>query len=198
MTPALARIKRGVRAAIAACGGVDGAGATAGRCRSVAGDWGNLAHQAFPPIDCALALDEVAIAQGKVPPIVTALAAELGGLFVCRPEGGAPIRQAQGDRALPGQVMLLAKEFGDLSGAVSTGLADGTFTPGDAELALEQLSDVERVSAALRLALEALRLAPEALRAGIPSRRAEERGGADRTNVRPLASMPPVGHAVGG
>lgn len=185
MTPALARIKRGVRAAIAACGGVDGAGATAGRCRSVAGDWGNLAHQAFPPIDCALALDEVALAQGKVPPIVTALAAELGGLFVALPQAGG------GDGALPGQVMQLAKEFGDLSGAVSTGLADGTFTPGDAELALEQLSDVERVSAALRLALEALR-------AGIPSRRAEERGGADRTNVRPLASMPPVGHAVGG
>ena len=50
MNPALARIKRGVRGAIAACGGVDGAGATAERCRSVAGDWNNLNHQAFPPI----------------------------------------------------------------------------------------------------------------------------------------------------
>ena len=151
MNPALARIKRGVRAGIAACGGVDGAGATAERCRSVAGDWNNLNHHAFPPIDCALALDEVAIAQGKVPPIVTAMARELGGLFISLPHADGA------DDALPGQVMVLAKEFGDLSGAVSAGLADGTFSPGDAELALEQLSDVERVSATLRLALEALR-----------------------------------------
>lgn len=151
MTPALARIKRGVRGAIALCGGVDGAGATAARCRSVAGDWNNLNSPAFPALDCALALDEIAIAQGKAPPIVSALAAELGGLFVSLPQVAA------GDGALPAQVMLLAKEFGDLSGAVSAGLADGTFSPGDAELALEQLGDVERVSATLRLALEALR-----------------------------------------
>lgn len=55
-TPALARIKRAVRVAISRCGGVDGAGATAGRCRSVAGDWNNLNSPAFPPADCALAL----------------------------------------------------------------------------------------------------------------------------------------------
>lgn len=89
MSPALARIKRGVRGAISLCGGVDGAGATAERSRSVAGDWNALNHRAFPPLDCALALDEVAIAAGNAPPIASALARELGGVFVSLPAAGA-------------------------------------------------------------------------------------------------------------
>ena len=47
MIAALARIKRAVREAVSGCGGVDGAGITAGRKRSVAGDWNNLNRQSW-------------------------------------------------------------------------------------------------------------------------------------------------------
>lgn len=119
MSAALARIKRAVRGAVALCGGVDGAGATAGRCRSVAGDWNNLNSQAFPPLDCGFALDEVALAVGKAPPIVSALARELGGVFVLLPEvDGA------GD-GIAAALLEIMDEVGQLAGGVRVSLGDG-------------------------------------------------------------------------
>lgn len=119
MTPARARIKRAVRESIARCGGVDGAAATAERCRSVAGDWNNLNHAALPPLDCALALDEAAAAQGQRPAICAALARELGGVFVPVPEAeGAP-------RAMMERFLEIVEDVGALSSGVSTSLADG-------------------------------------------------------------------------
>ena len=119
MSAALARIKRAVRGAVALAGGVDGAGATAGRCRSVAGDWNNLNSPVFPPLDCGFALDEVALAQGMAPPIVTALSRELGGVFVALPEvGGA------GD-GIAGALLEIMDEVGQLAGGVRNSLSDG-------------------------------------------------------------------------
>lgn len=151
MTPAIARLKRAVRAVVASCGGVDGAAATVDRCRSVAGDWNNLNHAAFPTIDKALALDEVAIAKGELPPIACAYARELGGVFVPH------IDVIADEGSLAGMVMRLSKEMGDVAGTVGTALADGRFSPLEAEAALRELDDMAREHARLRTALENLR-----------------------------------------
>ena len=118
MTPALARIKRGVREAIDRCGGCDGAGATAGRSRSSAGNWHELNTAAFPPLDCARALDEVVMADGREPPIVAALARELGGIFVPN------IDVCAADGSASRMVLELARDLGALSGEVSAALGD--------------------------------------------------------------------------
>ena len=148
---AVARLKRAVRAGISACGGVDGAAVTVERCRSVAGDWNNLNHTAFPTIDKALALDEVAIAKGELPPIACAYARELGGVFV------ANIDVLADAGSLAGMVMQLSKELGDVAGSISTALADGKVSPSEAEAALRELDDMTRRQSQLRSALENLR-----------------------------------------
>ena len=118
-TPALARIKRAVRVAISRCGGVDGAGATAGRCRSVAGDWNNLNSAAFPPADCALALDEACVAQGHRPEILAALAGEVGFALIALP----PALDNEG--SLGALLIDVVAEMGQLADRVRAALADG-------------------------------------------------------------------------
>jgi hypothetical protein len=122
MTPALARIKRQVRAGIGINGGNSGAMATVGRGHSVVGDWNNLNHPAFPPLDCAFAIDEVAIAQNAAPPIVTAYAAELGLVCFRLPD------EAAGEVA-PGRIeratIDASAEFGEVAGAVREATRDG-------------------------------------------------------------------------
>lgn len=118
MNPALGRIKRAVRAGIAECAGIDGAAATANRRRSVVGDWNNLNADAFPPLDCALALDEVAISRGVAPPILSALAREMGGMFV-------PHIDANADEGTVSAMLLqIAEQLGALSGKVAQDLAN--------------------------------------------------------------------------
>ena len=149
---ALHRIKRAVRAAVAACGGVDGAAATADRARSTAGEWNNLNHPAFPPIDCALALDEIAVARGDLPPITCALAREMGGLFV--PHIDCLADEATG----PGLVMQLAVQLGEVSGLTGRAIAnDGDIDAAEAEAILAGLDRHDRVSRQYRHVLQAIR-----------------------------------------
>lgn len=147
MTPALARIKRGVRRGIELCSGIDGAAATADRSRSVAGDWNNLNARVFPPLDCALAIDEVAVAHGQTPPIASAYARELGGVFVPLPDSAAD------PETLAGMVMQLSGRLGDLSREMATALADGTVTPAEARRLIDLQADLDATSAQLRQAL---------------------------------------------
>lgn len=151
MTGGKGRLKRAVRQAVHLCGGVDGAGATADRSRSVAGDWNNLHHGAFPPADCALALDEIAVAAGHLPPITSALARELGGVFVPHVDALAD------ESSIAGMVMGLSKELGDVAGSISAALADGTVTPLEADAALHELDGMARQQACLRAVLENIR-----------------------------------------
>lgn len=135
MTPALARIKRAVRAGISLCGGIDGAGATADRSRSVAGDWNNLSHPAFPPLDCALAIDEVAVAQGKVPAILSKYAAELGHVCIRLPE------LAHGTDAVTAAMIAASAEFGDVATTLRDATADGKIDGRDPELIVAQIDE---------------------------------------------------------
>ncbi|WP_408585947.1 phage regulatory CII family protein [Novosphingobium sp.] len=146
--PALVRIKRGVRAGIALCGGIDGAAATADRSRSVAGDWNALNHRALPSLDCAFALDEVAVAKGEVPPIAAAYCRELGGVFVPN------IDPCADEDSLAGMLMQLMHELGDVSGELQRSLADdGATDSAEADRILQQLDELDRASARMRAAL---------------------------------------------
>lgn len=122
-TPQLARLKAACRRAVELNGGVDGAGATAHRGRSVAGDWGNINHPAFPPADCALALDEVAVAQGHCPPILAAMASALGFVAIRLPDG------MNGADELGRSLIEASAEFGDVAGSVRDATRDGKIDP---------------------------------------------------------------------
>lgn len=146
MRPALARIKRALRAAVDMCGGCDGAAATAGRKRSVAGDWGNLHHDAFPPVDCALALDEVAIATGQHPPILSAIAAELGCVVIRLP--GC----AHGDgNAVTAALVEASAEFGDVACEVRDALKDRDLSEAERQRIVLAIDEAQRSLAAMRV-----------------------------------------------
>ncbi|MGD9470636.1 MAG: phage regulatory CII family protein [Novosphingobium sp.] len=118
MTPALARLKRATIAAVDRCGGVDGAGATAERSRSTAGDWRNLNQPTFPPADCALALDQAVVAQGFAPPITSAMARELGGVFT-------PLPGSSADAAsLHAMLAAHCRESGEVQAELAEALSD--------------------------------------------------------------------------
>ena len=116
---ALGRIKRAVRAAIGFCGGVDGAGATSDRSRTTAGDWNSLSSGKFPPLDCALAMDEVAVAAGHRPPLLHAFAGELGFAVIALPDG------PRGGEQLGLMLMDVVTETGELAARVRAALDDG-------------------------------------------------------------------------
>lgn len=144
MTPAQARLKRKVREAVERCGGVDGAAATVERGRSVCGDWGNLAHKAFPPLDCALALDEVAVAQGQAPAILAGYAAALGHVCIRLPD------PASGEDALTRSMLEASAEFGDVAHAVRDAIGDGELTRVEREAIAGQIDEAMASLAKLR------------------------------------------------
>lgn len=133
-SPALARLKRAVRAAVECCGGIDGAAATAERQRSVAGDWHNLNHRAFPPLDCAFALDEAAVAMGRRPEMLHRYAAEIGFAVFQLPA------QHTGD-AETAALLEAVEEVGDVSGAIRAMLADGVREAFERDHALAEIDE---------------------------------------------------------
>ncbi len=144
MTPALARIKRRVREAIGLSGGVDGAAATVERKRSVVGDWNNLSHPAFPSLDRALSLDEVAISLGQAPPILSAYAAELGHVAIRLPSPPSSYDTMQ--HAL----IDASAEFGAISAAVRDATTDGQVCGKDRERIVGEIDDALRALVRMR------------------------------------------------
>ncbi|KLE32439.1 hypothetical protein AAW00_13480 [Aurantiacibacter luteus] len=138
------RIKRAVRAAVQLCGGVDGAGATAGRSRSVAGDWNNRNAAIFPPADCAFALDEACLISGGGLPILSALAAELGAVVIVLPDADA------GEDALSGAFVEAAAEFGDVSQRLRDALADGRLESHERAALVAEIDEAQAALARLR------------------------------------------------
>lgn len=143
---ALARIKvKGVKPAIAANGGIDGAAATVEKGRSLVGDWNNVNHDALPNLAQAFAVDEVALATSGRAPILQALAAELGHVAILLPDPAACE-----DRI----VMALCEataEFGDIAGAVTEALRDGTRTEGENLNILAQIDEAQAALARMRV-----------------------------------------------
>jgi hypothetical protein len=150
MNVAHARIKRAVREAISECGGIDGASATAGRKRSVAGDWNNLNHDALPSLECSLALDEVSFARGNGAPILSAYAAEMNHVCVRLPEV-----TADGDQ-LSAALIDASAEFGDIAAAIREATRDGVIDAADREHILGEIDAAVRSIMSLRSVTAAL------------------------------------------
>lgn len=121
------RLKVAVRAAVEACGSVEGAGATAGRGKSTAGRWHALSEPDLPTIDAAAEMDKVAVARGVAPPIAGALARELGAVLVMVPS--AP--PSRGD--WHGLIATMAAEHGDLLAGLLRDIADHRISRAEAE-----------------------------------------------------------------
>lgn len=127
LAPAVqARAKRGVRAAIALAGGVEESGMATARGKSTCGRWNALNEADLPPLDAVLALDEIAVAQGRVPAITAFLARELGGVFLPLPA------DPHGDGELLRRAGAVAEGSGALIAGLAGDLADGKIDPREA------------------------------------------------------------------
>ena len=125
-------------------GGIEGAAVSIEKGKSVVGRWANRTD-ADHFINVA---DLVSLELLAARPVVTELLCKLnGGLFVPHVDHGAD------EGTLAWLVMCLSKELGELSGAMAEALADGSVTGGEADSALAQLDDLDRVSSQLRGAL---------------------------------------------
>lgn len=120
-------LKLAVRNTIKACEGIDKAGKVAQRSQSTAGLWNNLSGRDMPPIDCALAMDQLAVANGKPAHITAAMAAELGLVLIDLPDAV--------EVAVCWNRMLadMATEQADLLGGLLRDLADRQIKPHEAQ-----------------------------------------------------------------
>ncbi|GEM_PF-5731443 len=105
----LARLQRGVSASISISGGCDGAAATVEKSRTLTNNWDNENHPDLPRIEYAFALDAVAVAQGHRPPILSAMAADLGHVCIRLP------KVVVGEDELAAALIDASAEFGDIS-----------------------------------------------------------------------------------
>lgn len=140
MSP-FARLKRAVRAGIAICGGIEGTQATVGRigCAQV-GRWNNLQHEHLPMLHDAFALDEIAVIEGKVPPILSAYAAELGHVALRLPD------PAMGVDEVSGAMIAVTSEVGDIATRLRAAWADGNF---NSEERIDVAREIDEAQAAL-------------------------------------------------
>ena len=123
MSGRLGRLKRAVIRVVSLCGHIDGAAATAGKSRTLAGNWNNLNLPDTPVLTDCVALDEAALIERGECPILAAYAQELGHVALRLPDvSGA-------EAELGGQVLVIVKEVGDVSGAMHAALSDRE-TPG--------------------------------------------------------------------
>lgn len=151
------RLKQAVRSAIHACGGIEGAAATVEKSTSQVGRWNSLNDADLPTLGDALLLDEIALAAGKVPPILAKLARELGHVVIRLPEA------AHGEQALPVHVMQLVEEVGDVSHRVRDALADGTVREREAAAIETELDELIDKAVQARVFVRALQGKPAAM-----------------------------------
>lgn len=138
-------LKNATAELVALLGGIEGAGATLERGKSVVGRWANRSDlEHWIGIADLAALEAVA---GRA--VVTELLCKLaGGLFVPH------IDLAADEGSVGWLVMRLSKELGDVSGSIAEAYSDdGDIDGPEAAAALAQLDDVDTVSAQLRAVL---------------------------------------------
>lgn len=141
---AAARFKQAVRAAISLSGGIEGAAATVERSSSLAGTWNNVNDEALPSIGFAFALDAVAVAQGERPPILSALAAEMGHACIRLPD--AP----EGADALAEAMIDVSAEVGEIAGELREATRDGVIIPSEAARIMSRIDDAHASLAQMR------------------------------------------------
>lgn len=139
-----ARLKQAVRKAVALCGGIEGAAATVEKSSSTIGRWNSLNDLDLPTLGDALALDEIAVAQGRVPPILAKLASELGHVAIRLPEVSG------GDDAVTAAMIGASAEFGDVATALRDATADGEISGREPERIVEQIDEAIAALARMR------------------------------------------------
>lgn len=137
---AQARGKLAVRAAIDVAGGVEAAALATGRAKSTAGRWHALNDADLPPIDAALLIDQIAVAQGQVPRLAAFLAAECGGVFLPLPDAG------HGDDEFLRCAGAVAQGAGALIAGIARDLADGQMS---AREATQRIADADALAAVI-------------------------------------------------
>lgn len=141
------RLKQAVRKAIALCGGIDGAAATVEKSPSHVGRWNCLNDADLPTLGDALALDEIAVAGGRVPPILTKLASELGHVAIRLP------RALFGSDAVTAAMISASAEFGDVAAALRDATADGEISGREPDQIVEQIDEAIAALAQMRALL---------------------------------------------
>lgn len=145
-TPAQRHLKRLSERLIKAVGGVEAAASYCRIGKTQLSDCCNPNVAAFLPAD---AVEDLEGAAGE--PLVTRwLARATAHLLVPLPEG------PEDEDGLMASLAELTSELGDVARAVCDALKDRQVTPGEAAVAIEQLDELQRAGASLRLKLEAL------------------------------------------
>lgn len=147
VSPTMGRLKQAVRRAIALCGGIEGAAATVEKSTAHVGRWNALSEESLPTLGDVLAIDEIAVAQGKVPAILAKLAAELGHVCIRLPEPGC------GTDAVTAAMIEASAEFGDVATTLRDATADGTIDGHDPELIVAQIDEAIASLARMRAML---------------------------------------------
>lgn len=120
VTPQKARVKRVTRSAIECCGGIEAVVAMDGmRGKSQVSRWHALNEPDLPPVDCAAAMDAVAVAEGREPPFATFFAQEADRVLI------APPAVEPGRAGWLARMSSLATASGELHSEFCDALADG-------------------------------------------------------------------------
>ncbi len=138
------RLKLGVREAIHANGGIEGAAATVEKSPSLAGLWNNVNKSDLPSLADARLLDEGAMAAGRRPAILTRYAAELGHVAIRLPDaesGGAQITDA---------LVEVSAEFGDVANSVRDATMDGVIEKHERQRIMDAIDDAQGALARMR------------------------------------------------
>lgn len=130
-----ARLKQAVRRGIALCGGIEGTAATVEKSTSHVGRWNSLTEDSFPTLPDAHAIDEIAVAQGQVPPILSKRAFELGYVCIRLPEA------SRGADRVTEAMIEASAEFGDVATALRDATADGKIEGREPELIVAQIDE---------------------------------------------------------
>lgn len=139
-----ARLKLGVREAIHANGGIEGAAATVEKSASLAGLWNNVNKGDLPSVSDARQLDEGAIASGHRPAILIRYAAELGYVAIRLPGVDA------GNEQLTHALIDVSAEFGDLAHSVRDATMDGQVNRKERQRILDAIDDAQSSLARMR------------------------------------------------
>ena len=146
--PQDARLKRAARAAIEAVGGIEAAGHATRKSKATAGRWHNRNDADLPTLDSALALDEIAVSQGRMPEITETMAGELGFALLRLPDAVA----VEGDWIE--RVGALSGEVGEAVQAFCAAWADRKLTRQEIVFLREKVGDVIRAAVAMDALLQ--------------------------------------------
>lgn len=141
------RLKQAVRKGIHACGGIEGAAATVEKSTSQVGRWNALGEADLPTLGDALAIDEIAVAHGKVPAILAKLASELGHVCIRLPSA------QPGADAVTLAMIDASAEFGDVATALRDATANGSIDGSEPEAIVQQIDEVQAALTRMRALL---------------------------------------------